>query len=98
MARKQGELAGMERPTIKEVDDAAEAYHAAMKKRIKLGAKEKLAKVTLIAVMEKNNITAYSDQTVNPPLDVVLVPGKTGVKVTARGEEEEKEEEPEMDS
>lgn len=93
---KQKELAGMERPTITEIDDAAESYHSAKKKRMKALEKEVVAKAALIAAMKKHKVEAYSDQSVNPPLDVVLVPGKDGVKVKARGEEDnEKSEEAE---
>lgn len=90
--RKQKELPGIEKETIGEIDDAAETYQAAKKKRMKLTEKEVEAKDALIAVMKKHKRTAYRDEKVNPPLTVILKPGKDGVKVSEEGGEDEGEE------
>jgi len=93
MARKkQTELPGMERKTVKELDDAAEAYVEQRDARMVLSVKEKDAKDALIAVMKKHGLDVYKDATAN--LRVTLVPGKDGVKVT---EDDGGEEEPDAE-
>jgi hypothetical protein len=79
--RKQGELPGMEREQIKEVDDAAEAYRDARDARMKKTETEKESKDALIEVMRKHKLTVYRDESVDPPLVITLV-DKTNVKVT----------------
>lgn len=81
-ARKQKELPGVENPnSIKELDDAAEAYNDLMRKRVKLSAKEKVAKDVLTAAMKKHNLLSYTDTTAVPPISVQLSAGKDKVKV-----------------
>jgi len=87
MARKQLEIAGTERPRIKEIDDAAEAYQDAKKKRMKLTEQEVDAKKALGAVMRKNKVEVYRDDNASPPLLVVLTPGEDKIKVTEVEEE-----------
>lgn len=59
---KQGKLPGMEEPTIKEVEEAADLYYVKKNKRIKLSAEEKDSKVNLIEIMLKNNLTKYKTE------------------------------------
>lgn len=92
MARKQKELPGMEKPTIKELDTAAEEYREKMLKRKKAGEAEKTAKSALIAAMKKHGQDVYRDESVTPALVVVLVPGEDGVKVTEANEGESESE------
>jgi hypothetical protein len=82
MARKkQTELPGMERKTIREVNDAAEAYVDARDERMTLTKKEVAAKEALIGAMQKHELNVYRDDTASPPLVVTLVEGKVNVKV-----------------
>lgn len=80
MARppRQAEIPGTERPRIKEVDDAAEAYVVQRDKRMKLSKKEKEAKTALISVMEKHKIEVYRDTEADL---LVTVSEVTNVKV-----------------
>ena len=91
--KKQGELPGVEKQTIKELDDAAEAYVDARDARIKKSEVEAEAKQALIDVMKKHGKQVYRDDTTNPPLVVTLVPGKDGVRVSEAEEGEEGSEE-----
>ena len=87
MARRQVELVGMERKSVKEINDAAEAYVEARDKRMKLTEKEKEAKDALIAAMVKHSLGVYRDDEANPPLVVTLLPGKDNVKVATAGDD-----------
>jgi len=87
--KKQGELPGMERPTIKELDTAAEHYVEKRDARMEASVTEKEAKDTLIAVMKKHKVDIYRDESAN--LVVTLVPGKDGVKVTEAQDDDEDE-------
>ncbi|MFZ5440434.1 MAG: hypothetical protein ACOZQL_10520 [Myxococcota bacterium] len=96
MVKKQKELPGMERPTIKELDDAMERVFAAAEAQKK--AKKELddAKLHLVEVAKKHRQTVYRDETAS--LVLVLEDGPTKVKVTKVGdasgsEDEESEEE-----
>ena len=83
---RQKELSGVERETIKEIDDAAEAYVEARDKRMALTKKEVDAKDALIAVMRTHRRKVYKDENASPPLVVTLKDGKATVKVqTADG-------------
>jgi hypothetical protein len=82
MARRQAELAGMERERIKEIDDAAEAYVKLRNARMRATDKEVPAKEALIAAMKKHKVASYLDNEASPPLQVILTPGKDQVKVT----------------
>lgn len=94
MARKQKELPGVENPSsIKEIDDAAEAYNEVMKKRVALSAKEKAAKETLVTAMKKHSLVSYTDTTAVPPINISLSVGKDSVKLTqVEGDEADEEE------
>ena len=81
MAKRQLEIAGTERPTIEEVDAAAESYVEQRDKRMHLSEKEKAAKTALIEVMKKHKLSVYRDMSADPPLTVMLEV-KDGVKVT----------------
>lgn len=93
MARRQMTIQGTEKPTIKEIDTAAEAYVDARDERMKLTDRESEVKEALIGVMKKHKVEVYRDENAVPPLVVTLIPGEDKVKVSrAKGEEEEFEE------
>ena len=81
MAKKQKSLPGMEPESIKEIDDAAEAYVKERDKRVRQTVREVDAKTALIDVMKKNKVSVYKDRNCTPPLVVTLSDGKTAVKV-----------------
>lgn len=88
--RRQLEIAGTERPRVKEVDAAAEEYVEIRDKRMKLTVEEKERKEKLIAVMQQHKLTFYEDLESDPPLQVWLVNGEVNVKVKKlNGDEEE---------
>lgn len=85
---KQKELDGMERPTIKEIEEAAEDYVDARDRRMKMTEKEVACKSVLLQLMIKHEselskngegelIYRYEDE------EVRLLPGKANVKVKA---------------
>lgn len=95
---KQSELPGTERPVIKEIEEAAEAYVSVRDKRMTLTEKEIVAKTNLIQVVQKHakeltpdgdgkRVYRYDD------LKVILEPGKPNVKVRAVHDNPEEEEE-----
>lgn len=86
MSKKQLQVPGTERPTVKEIDDAAEAYVEQRDKRMKLSEKEKAAKDALIGAMKKHALTIYRDDSHSPPLVVYLTTGEDKVKVEAADE------------
>lgn len=88
MTRRQMEIAGTERPSIKEIDSAAEAYREMRNKRQRMTEKEKVAKDALVGVMKKHRQDVYMDEGHSPPLVVTLVPGKDGVKVSDADKED----------
>jgi hypothetical protein len=88
--KRQLEIKGTERTTIKEVDTAVEAYVEARDERMKLTDREVEAKEALIAVMRNHKLTVYTDENAVPPLVITLIPGEDKVKVR-RAEEEEGE-------
>lgn len=98
MARKQNALPGLEPKSIKEIDDAAEAYVKERDKRVKQSEREVTAKQALIAAMQKHKIEVYKDPSVTPPLIVTVVPGKPGVKVTEAPDDEEDDAQEELDT
>ena len=90
MAKKQGELAGMESPSYPEIDAAAEHYVEQRDKRMKLTEKEKVAKDVLIAAMEKQGVQIYRDLTASPPLLVtILTKHNVAVEQQVAGPDEE---------
>ena len=83
MAKAQRELAGMERPKVKEIEDAAEDYVAIRDKRMSLTEKEVDARAVLLAAMEKHKLDAYRfDDRV-----VIVLPAKK-VKVKTASDDE----------
>lgn len=81
MAR-QKELSGIEKESVKEIEEAAESYVEARDKRMKLTEKEVERKAALIEVMRKHKRTVYRDDNAAPPLLVTLKEGTVSVKVT----------------
>lgn len=79
--RRQLEIAGTERPKIREVDTAAASYVEVRDQRMKLTEEEKEAKDTLIAVMAKHKLEFYEDLEAVPPVEVRIIPGDVKVKV-----------------
>ena len=91
MAKRQLEIAGMERKSVKEIDDAGEEYRKQRNKRMKASKEEKASKVALIAVMRTHKVTVYRDDEADPPF-VVTLSSKDDVKLTdAQDDEEEAE-------
>lgn len=93
MAKKQTSIKGTEPKSIKEIDDAAEAYVDKRDHRMKLTEHESDAKQALIALMRKHKIDVYKVEEFDPPVMIVLKPGKDGVKVTEIEEGADNEEE-----
>lgn len=89
---KQTLIPGTEQKSIKEIDDAAEAYVEIRDKRMALTKKEVEAQATLVAAMAKHNLTAYRCTSTDDPLDVTLV-SKTRAKVRGPKDEDEEAEE-----
>lgn len=69
---KQVPAPGFEQKTVKEVDDAAEAYQELREQQAALGKQLKAAHDALVLQMEKHGVEKYVDKTAVPPLDVRL--------------------------
>lgn len=82
MAKRQAEIPGTERKTVKELNDCAEAYVDVRDKRMKLTEREGEMKERLVTAMRKHGLEVYRDDDASPPLLVVLKPGKDNVRVT----------------
>lgn len=93
MAKRQQEIPGTERKSIKEVDDAAEVYRTARDARMKKSKIEKEKKVDLVNVMLKHGLSVYRDDNAVPPI-IVTVSAKHDVKVTNVDGEEVVSDEP----
>jgi hypothetical protein len=89
MAKKQLKIPGTEGETIKELNDAAEAYVTERDKRMKLTEKEVAAKDTLINVMKNHKLSVYKDDDADPPLIITLTAGKDQLKVTREESDED---------
>lgn len=94
---KQKELDGMERPAIKEIEEAADAYVAVRDKRMALTTKEVAAKTNLMQVMlaHEKDLSKNGDGDLVYRFDdeiVILKPGKSTVKVKTAHDDEEDEE------
>lgn len=98
MAKKQLEIPGTERPSIKEIEEAAEVYVDARDKRMRMLEKEIAAKANLLTVLlahegeletdgEGNRVYSYDEEI------VILKPGKRNVKVRALKEAEDNDDE-----
>lgn len=94
---KQTELPGTERPTIKEIDKAADHYVSIRDKRMKLTEQEVTAKTNLLQVvlehegqLSKNDqgelVYRYDDEI------VIVKPGKANVKVKGAHDEDAEDE------
>ncbi len=80
--KKQLQIAGTEKKSIKEVDLAAESYVEARDERMKLTEKEVEARDSLLAVMQKHKLDLYRDDDASPPLLVTIIEGDAKVKVS----------------
>lgn len=85
---KQDELPGVERPKIKEVEDAAEAYEEARDERMKLTEEETEAQVALVEVMKKHKVKVYKRADANPPWIATLTEGKDKASVKRQKKKE----------
>lgn len=56
---KQQHIPGMEPPTIREIEDAAETYVTYRDARMRAGESEQQAAANLLSLMHKNNLTEY---------------------------------------
>jgi hypothetical protein len=92
---KQLEISGTERPVIKEIEDAAEAYVRARDKRMKLTGAQCEAKAALLTVVkahegelsvdgEGNRVYRYDDY-------LVTLKSKRNIKVKTAHEDEDSE-------
>jgi hypothetical protein len=91
---KQGELKGIERPKIQEIEDAAEVYVKSRNKRMKLSKEEKADKTALIEMMKKHKQSIYK-------LDdgeIVTISSTPQVKVSRPEEPEDDEAEDEKEA
>ena len=86
--KRQTQIPGTERETIKEVNAAAEEYVEARDERMGLTEREVQAKQHLLEVMKENKLTIYRDDNATPPLLVTITPGEDKIKVS-RVEEED---------
>lgn len=86
---RQGHLAGMDPPSIKAIDDAADIYFDAMQRRVALSQEEHEAKDNLIDKMKEN------DQTIYTTADglVVTVTATSNVRCKRKNDEETEDEE-----
>jgi hypothetical protein len=98
MPAKTPEMPGMERTSIPEIDDSAQAYVSARDKRMALTSKEVAAKLNLLTVLQAHEkeldkgqdgakVYRFEDEI------VILKPGKLKVQVKHANEEDEEEDE-----
>ena len=59
MAKKQKELPGIEKPVIKEIEDAADEYVEVRDKRMSLTEREVEKRAALIGVMRAHKVKSY---------------------------------------
>jgi uncharacterized protein (DUF2384 family) len=78
---KQGELPGMEKKHVKEVEEAGEAYEQTRDARMKLTEDESEKLTSLVEVMEKHKLTVYRNDEAVPPMLITLKAGKTRARV-----------------
>jgi hypothetical protein len=100
--KEQLEITGVERPKIKAIEKAADAYVDARDARMKLTEKECSTRETLIATIKEHasELTPNSEGALvyryGDDLLVILKPGKDKVKVkhdSTSGEDEDREDE-----
>jgi hypothetical protein len=82
MARKQVELPGMERESIKELDAAIETYNEHRNEWVAAREKVQASKAVLVQLAKTHNVTVYRDETADPPLVLTLTERDATVKVT----------------
>lgn len=96
MAKTQKELAGMEAPEIKDIEEAADQYVTVRDKRMKLTTQEIAAKTALIQTVQKhaedlsedsegNKVYRYGDE-------IVILSDKLNVKVKKAGSDDDGDE------
>lgn len=85
---KQGYIDGMEPPSHKDVDHAAENYFEVMRERCKLSKEEDEKKTALIEKMKEHGIDRYE----TPDGLVVTVTSKTNVAVKQKNKDASEEE------
>lgn len=78
MAKKQGELPGVEKPVVKAVEEAADEYVNVRDRRMKLTEAEVEKRSILIHEMKKARLTSYSYDG-----QVITLDTKDAVKVRA---------------
>ena len=83
---KQGHLDGMEPPSIKALDDAADNYYEAMMDRVKLSKEEDEAKTNLIEKMKEHGLDRY--ETASGYVVSIVNMSKVKVKPVKNQEEE----------
>lgn len=84
-AKKQTELPGIEKPTIKELDVLLEEYAVKAADLSRLRVEIGQLKEKILETAEKHKVTTYRDETAVPPLVLVISPGATKVKVKPSG-------------
>jgi len=85
MAKNQEELKGIERPSIKDIEEAAAAYETVRDQRMALTQEEIKSKAALLALMKKHKQKKYRfDERI-----VEIVPGEESVKVKKATESKE---------
>lgn len=89
---KQTTIPETNHKAIAAIDRAAEAYVEIRDKRMKLTVKEVEAQATLVAAMQKHELTAYRCTSTDDPLDVTMV-SVTKAKVRSPKDENGEEEE-----
>lgn len=87
--KRQGELPGMEKKHVKEVEDAGEAYEHVRDQRIALSKQETEKLDALVVVMEKHKLKVYRNDEAVPPMLITLKAGKTKAKVERLSQDEE---------
>ena len=80
---KQGHLEGMDPPSVRAIDDAAETYYETMQERCKLSKDEDEAKDNLIDKMKEAGFDRYE----TPDGLVVTITSKSNVKAKRKKDE-----------
>lgn len=83
---KQQHLSGMEPPSIKAIDKAADVYVEARNARMNAGVREKERKIILAELMKQNGLTEYEYDG-----KIIRVLSKENVKVNEISDKEEED-------
>ncbi len=86
MAKKQTELPGIERPAIKELDEALEAYAEKSQKSWELRRELDQLKARIVDLGKQHKLTSYRNSTAMPPLVLTLKASELKVKVKVKAE------------